>query len=94
MSKAERGYIVFTGVDANGIAQTGLTALINDRNTTLVVPWEVPEDHRGNNKAIEWLIDSEDGKTYKVTVRVNISVSGGKTTTAYTKGSYTIAEVS
>lgn len=87
-------YELFPKVTESGFMNTGVTALINDRDTSLVVPWEVPEDHRGNNKAIEWLIDSEDGKTYKVTVRVNISVSGGKTAIAYTKGSYTIAEVS
>lgn len=87
-------YELFPKVTESGFVGTGVTAVINDRDTSLVVPWEVPEDHRGNNKAIEWLIDSENGKTYKVTVRVNISVSGGKTTIAYTKGAYTIAEVS
>jgi hypothetical protein len=91
MSKAERGYIVFTGVDANGIAQTGLTALINDRNTTLEVPWAVSSDREGDQK-ITWLIEDEDGTEHEIVVTVNVDIASGgdSTTISYTKGDYVI----
>lgn len=91
MSKAERGYIVFTGVDANGIAQTGLTALINDRNTTLTVPWAVSSDREGDQE-ITWLIEDEDGTEHEIVVTVNVEIASGgdSTTISYTKGDYVI----
>jgi len=91
MSKAERGYIVFTGVDANGIAQTGLTALINDRNTTLTVPWAVSSDREGDQE-ITWLIEDEDGNVHTIVVTVNVDIASGgdSTTISYTKGDYVI----
>lgn len=89
MSKAERGYIVFTGVDANGIAQTGLTALINDRNTTLEVPWAVSSDREGDQE-ITWLIEDEDGTEHEIVVTVNVDVDGDSTIISYTKGDYVI----
>lgn len=89
MSKAERGYIVFTGVDANGIAQTGLTALINDRNTTLTVPWTVSSDREGDQE-ITWLIEDEDGTEHEIVVTVNVDVDGNSTVISYTKGDYVI----
>lgn len=91
MSKAERGYIVFTGVDANGIAQTGLTALINDRNTTLEVPWAVSSDREGDQE-ITWLIEDEDGTEHEIVVTVNVDIASGgdSTTISYTKGDYVI----
>lgn len=89
MSKAERGYIVFTGVDANGIAQTGLTALINDRNTTLTVPWAVSSDREGDQE-ITWLIEDEDGTEHEIVVTVNVDVDGNSTVISYTKGDYVI----
>lgn len=91
MSKAERGYIVFTGVDANGIAQTGLTALINDRNTTLTVPWAVSSDREGDQE-ITWLIEDEDGTEHEIVVTVNVDIASGgdSTTISYTKGDYVI----
>jgi hypothetical protein len=91
MSKAERGYIVFTGVDANGIAQTGLTALINDRNTTLTVPWAVSSDREGDQE-ITWLIEDEDGTEHEIVVTVNVDIASGgdSTTISYTKGNYVI----
>lgn len=91
MSKAERGYIVFTGVDANGIAQTGLTALINDRNTTLTVPWAVSSDREGDQEII-WLIEDEDGTEHEIVVTVNVEIASGgdSTTISYTKGDYVI----
>jgi hypothetical protein len=91
MSKAERGYIVFTGVDANGIAQTGLTALINDRNTTLTVPWAVSSDREGDQE-ITWLIEDEDGTEHEIVVTVNVDIASGgdSTTISYTKGDYAI----
>jgi hypothetical protein len=91
MSKAERGYIVFTGVDANGIAQTGLTALINDRNTTLTVPWAVSSDREGDQE-ITWLIEDEDGTEHEIVVTVNVEIASGGNDTiiSYTKGNYVI----
>jgi hypothetical protein len=91
MSKAERGFIVFTGVDANGIAQTGLTALINDRNTTLTVPWAVSSDREGDQE-ITWLIEDEDGTEHEIVVTVNVEIASGgdSTTISYTKGNYEI----
>ena len=91
MSKAERGYIVFTGVDANGIAQTGLTALINDRNTTLTVPWAVSSDREGDQE-ITWLIEDEDGTEHEIVVTVNVEIASGGNYTiiSYTKGDYEI----
>lgn len=91
MSKAERGYIVFTGVDANGIAQTGLTALINDRNTTLTVPWAVSSDREGDQDII-WNITDEDGTEHEIVVTVNVEIASGGNDTiiSYTKGDYVI----
>ena len=91
MSKAERGFIVFTGVDANGIAQTGLTALINDRNTTLTVPWAVSSDREGDQDII-WLIEDEDGTEHEIVVTVNVEIASGgdSTVISYTKGDYVI----
>ena len=91
MSKAERGFIVFTGVDANGIAQTGLTALINDRSTTLEVPWAVPSDREGDQDII-WNITDEDGNVHTIVVTVNVEVTSGgdSTVISYTKGDYEI----
>ena len=91
MSKAERGFIVFTGVDANGIAQTGLTALINDRSTTLEVPWAVSSDREGDQE-ITWLIEDEDGTEHKIVVTVNVDIASGGNDTiiSYTKGNYVI----
>ena len=91
MSKAERGFIVFTGVDANGIAQTGLTALINDRNTTLTVPWAVSSDREGDQE-ITWLIEDEDGTEHEIVVTVNVEIASGgdSTVISYTKGDYVI----
>lgn len=91
MSKAERGYIVFTGVDANGIAQTGLTALINDRSTTLEVPWAVSSDREGDQDII-WNITDEDGNVHTIVVTVNVEIASGGNDTiiSYTKGDYVI----
>lgn len=70
----------------SGIAETGITALVNDRNTQLKVPWEVSQT---GTKNIEWLVTSENGQQYKITVPVVIAVSNGVTTVTYTKGTYT-----
>ncbi len=74
----------------SGIAETGITALVNDRNTQLKVPWEVSTI---GNKNIEWLVTDDNGQQYKITVPVVIAVSGGSTTVTYTKGTYTRAVV-
>ena len=83
-------YPILPTVYASGIAKTGLTSIINDRNTSLTVPWEASQT---GNKNIVWTIASDDTKTYRVTVPVSISVSSGSTTVSYAKNSVTIQEV-
>lgn len=88
-------YELFPKVTESGFVNTGVSAVINDRNTELTVPWAVPESQRSSgsdpDKNFIWKIKSEDGVTYTVTVAVNISVSGNTTTVKYTKGHVTIA---
>lgn len=91
MSKPERGYQVFTAVDEYGFANTGLSAVINDRDTSVTVPWQVSQT--GNlPKNIEWAIKSDNGVTYTVTVPVLITYNSttGKSTATYSKGTYRI----
>lgn len=83
-------YPLFPTVHTGGIAETGLTAVVNDRTTKLTVPWAASTT---GNKSIEWQIASDDGHTYKLTVPVTIAVSGTSTTVTYTKGTYTRAVV-
>lgn len=73
-------------VQPGGVAKTGLTTLINDRDTSLTVPWAVSET---GTKNIVWNIESDDGNTYTVTVPVKITVSNNSTTVSYTAGTYT-----
>ena len=81
-------YEILPKVYGSGIAETGLTALVNDRDTTLTVPWAASQT---GSKNIIWNIESDDGSTYTVTVPVTITVSGSSTTVSYTKGTYTRA---
>lgn len=85
-------YALFPTVYDNGVAETGVTAVVNDRDTALTVPWDAG---RTGSKDIVWTIDSDNGSTYTVTVPVTLSHDSttGKTTAAYTKGTYSIAEV-
>ena len=73
-------------VQPGGVAKTQLTALINDRDTSLTVPWAVSET---GTKNIVWNIKSNDGNTYTVTVPVTITASNNSTTVSYTVGTYT-----
>lgn len=78
-------------VHASGFVETGISAIINDRDTSVSVPWQVSQT--GNQpKNIEWLIESDNGNTYKVTIPVTITYDSttGKSTATYTKGTYTI----
>lgn len=81
-------YELFPKVFNSGIAETGLTAVVNDRDTVLTVPWACSNPGTQN---IVWTIDSDDGETYKVTVPVTVTVSGSTSTISYTKGTYTRA---
>lgn len=81
-------YEVLPKVFNSGIAETGLTAVVNDRDTVLTVPWACSNTGTQN---IVWTIDSDDGETYKVTVPVTVAVSGSTSTISYTKGTYTRA---
>ena len=81
-------YGVLPRVYNSGIAETDLTAVINDRDTSLTVPWVVSET---GTKNIVWNIKSSDGNTYTVTVPVTITASNNSTTVSYTAGTYTRA---
>ena len=81
-------YKLLPKVFNSGIAETGLTAIVNDRDTVLTVPWSCSNTGTQN---IVWTIDSDDGETYKVTVPVTVAVSGSTSTISYTKGTYTRA---
>lgn len=87
MATTERGgYSVLPKVYKSGIAETGLTAIVNDRDTVLTVPWACSNTGAQN---IVWTIESDDGNTYRVTVPVTVAVTGSTSTISYTKGTYT-----
>ena len=91
MSKAERGWQVFTKCDEYGIANSGLAAVINDRDTSLIVPWHVPTDLTTDPIEIEWDIEDEEGHTWFIKVPVTLSNNFDGTATAYyEKGTYTV----
>lgn len=93
MSKPERGYQVFTAVDEYGFANSGLSAVINDRDTSVTVPWEASHTSTAADPTIiTWHIKSENGTTYTVTVPVVVTYDSStqKSTAAYTKGTYRI----
>lgn len=84
-------YKMIKYVHASGFAETGISAIINDRDTSVSVPWEVSQT--GNlPKDIEWTIESDNGYTYIVTIPITITYDSTtqKSTAAYTKGTYTI----
>lgn len=85
-------YKMISYVHASGFAETGISSIVNDRDTSVTVPWDAG---RTGSKDIVWTIDSDNGNTYTVTVPVTLSHDSttGKTTAAYTKGTYSIAEV-
>ena len=88
-------YKLFPRVTEEGLANTGLTAVINDRDTKLVVPWEAAHKSEGNVPIdIEWQIKSEDGHTYRVIVPVLVKYnsSTGESTATYRKGTYFVNE--
>lgn len=82
-------YKMIKYVHASGFAETGISSIINDRNTSVSVPWEVSQT---GDKDIEWTIESDNGYTYIVTIpiTVNYDSTTGKSTATYTKGTYTI----
>lgn len=82
-------YKMIKYVHASGFAETGISAIINDRDTSVSVPWEVSQT---GDKDIEWTIESDNGYTYIVTIpiTVNYDSTTGKSTATYTKGTYTI----
>jgi hypothetical protein len=93
MSKPERGYQVFTAVDEYGFANSGLSAVINDRDTSLTVPWEASHTSTAADPTIiTWHIKSEDGLTYTVTVPVVVTYDSStqQSTVTYTHGTYTV----
>lgn len=79
-------YPILPKVYTSGIAETGLTAVVNDKTTKLKVPWAVSQT---GDKNIEWEITNAEGDVYKITVPVKIEVSGSTTTVTYTQGRYT-----
>ena len=84
-------YGLFPRVTEEGFANTGLTAVINDRDTSVSVPWEVSQAD-DLPKDIKWTIESDNGYTYIVTIPITITYDSttGKSTATYTKGTYTI----
>lgn len=82
-------YKMIKYVHASGFAETGISSIINDRDTSVSVPWEVSQI---GDKDIEWTIESDNGYTYIVTIpiTVNYDSTTGKSTATYTKGTYTI----
>lgn len=84
-------YKMIKYVHASGFAETGISAIINDRDTSVSVPWEVSQAD-DQPKDIEWTIESDNGYTYIVTIPVTISYDSttGKSTATYSKGTYTI----
>lgn len=82
-------YKMIKYVHASGFAETGVSAIINDRDTSVSVPWQVAQT---GSKTIEWAITSDNGTTYTVTIPITIAYDSttGKSTATYTKGTYTI----
>ena len=82
-------YKMIKYVHASGFAETGISAIINYRDTSVSVPWQVSQT---GDKNIEWTIESDNGYTYIVTIPITISYDSttGKSTATYTKGTYTI----
>lgn len=89
-------YELFPKVTESGFVGTGVTALINDRDTSLVVPWEAAHKSEDDTPIrIKWDIKSDDGSTYRVTIPVLVTYdsTADESTAAYTHGTYTIAKI-
>lgn len=88
-------YKLIRKVMLSGIAETGVTAIVNDRFHQLRVPWEI--SHTGNQK-VKWIVESDDGNRYIVTVPVyaqNVEVTEEGQTfmqgrVSYQAGDYTV----
>lgn len=82
----------------SGIAETGVTAIVNDRFHQLRVPWEI--SHTGQQN-VKWVVESDDGNKYTVTVPVyaqNVEVTEEGQTfmqgrVTYQAGDYTIEKL-
>jgi len=91
-------YKLIRKVMLSGIAETGVTAIVNDRFHQLRVPWEI--SHTGNQK-VKWVVESDDGNKYTVTVPVyaqNVEVTEEGQTfmqgrVTYQAGDYTIEKL-
>ena len=84
-------YDILKAVYPSGIAEIGLSAIVNDRNMSVWVPWTVPH----SSCTIIWNVESDDGNTYIINVPVSISAQtvGGisGTLAEYTKGTYWVS---
>ena len=80
-------YALFPTVYDNGVAETGVTAVVNDRDTSITVPWDAG---RTGSKDIVWRITNDLGREVTVTVPVTLTVNDGSTTAAYAKGAAVI----
>jgi hypothetical protein len=91
-------YKLIRKVMLSGIAETGVTAIVNDRFHQLRVPWEI--SHTGQQN-VKWVVESDDGNKYTVTVPVyaqNVEVTEeGQTFTqgrvTYQAGDYTVEKL-
>ena len=95
MADRTGGYAMITNVYPSGIAETGLTDLVSDRDTSLILPFEVALDP--GRYTVVWKRKSDNGKTYIETVPGTVhaydSVSG-TTEISYNGGDYSAEEVS
>lgn len=91
-------YKLIRKVMLSGIAETGVTAIVNDRFHQLRVPWEI--SHTGQQN-VKWIVESDDGNKYTVTVPVyaqNVEVTEEGQTfmqgrVTYQAGDYTIEKL-
>ena len=91
-------YKLIRKVMLSGIAETGVTAIVNDRFHQLRVPWEI--SHTGQQN-VKWVVESDDGNKYTVTVPVyaqNVEVTEEGQTfmqgrVTYQAGDYTIEKL-
>ena len=80
-------YALVPTVYDNGVAETGVTAVVNDRDTSITVPWDAG---RTGSKDIVWRITNDLGREVTVTVPVTLTVNDGSTTATYAKGAAVI----
>jgi hypothetical protein len=88
------GYKMVTTVYDSGVINTGLTAVVNDRDTSLTVPYEVTAaDAAAATGDYVWEVRNDDDELVRITVPVTVTVANNKTTASYSQGDVSIVEV-